>query len=85
MRPMRTRAACLRQCYELGREPKDEGRVVLQFVVDVDGFVRRSKVRESELQDHAVAQCAARQIVGLQFPAPGAAPITIVYPFVFRR
>lgn len=86
MRPMRARMTCIRACYHraLQREPSLEGRVVVQFVVDTDGYARRAKSKDSEAAMADVSRCVAAQIVGMRFPAPDGA-VTVIYPFVFRR
>lgn len=88
MRPVRERAACLRSCYDAGlaRRPTLEGRIVLKFVVDSDGWVRVVRVLESELDDRDVEACIRGELVGLHYPPPtGGASISVVYPIEFRR
>jgi hypothetical protein len=87
MRPIRQRIGCLRQCYESGlaRQPGIAGRVVFQFVVEDDGWVRKVKVRESELAAPEVEECMRSELVGLGYEAPtGGGRITVVYPIVFE-
>lgn len=86
MKPIRARARCFRLCYErgLGRTPDLRGRVVVHFVVDLDGWVRKAKVKDSELTDPAVAECVAREFVGLKYPAPEGGKISVVYPLLFE-
>ena len=87
MRPIRERAYCLRECYERTATitPPDAAahRVSVRFVVDVDGYVRRSRVQEVDGLDASVGECVARQVVGLQFPRPVSGPVTVIYPFRF--
>jgi hypothetical protein len=84
MRIVRRRAACFRACYEAGlaRDPSLQGRVAIHFVVDIDGHVRTSKVRSSDLGDAAVAECAARVPIGTRFPEMEART-SVVYPIDF--
>lgn len=87
MRPVRQRIACMRQCFEAGlaRDPKLSGRVVFQFVVEGDGWVRNVKVRESELHAPDVEECMRQEFVGLEYQAPdGNQRISVVYPIVFQ-
>jgi hypothetical protein len=83
MRPIRGRAACLSDCYEQGlaSDPNLQGRVEIRFVIDEDGWVRRATVYKSDLGDPRVAECIARELVGLKFPDLEGGKITIVYPF----
>jgi outer membrane biosynthesis protein TonB len=85
MRPIRARAACIRRCYEdaLARNPAIAGRVSVRFVVAEDGWVRRARVERDETGDSAFAECVARQLVGLAYPAPDGGPVTVIYPFTF--
>lgn len=87
MRPVRQRIGCLRECFEAGlaRDPHLSGRVVFQFVVEGDGWVRNVKVRESELHAPDVEECMRQELVGLEYQAPeGNARISVVYPIVFQ-
>lgn len=82
MRPIRTRAACLRACYQraLAAKPTLQGRVSLRLVIDEDGWLRRTSVWKSDLGDSAVPECLARELVGLQFPQPEGGKVTVIYP-----
>jgi hypothetical protein len=61
------------------------GRIVFQFVVEADGWVRRVMVRESELNAPEVEECMRSELVGLAYPEPtGGARITVVYPMLFE-
>ena len=81
-RPIRARFPCLRLCYvqALAATPGLQGRVSIQFVIDTDGWVRRSRVWQSDLGQSKVAECIARELVGLQFPPPDG-KVTVVFPF----
>lgn len=85
MRAMRARAFCLRQCYELSPTytPAVSGRVAVKFVIDADGYVRKSKVHELDTLAASVGQCVTQQIVGMEFPRPEGGPVTVIYPFRF--
>lgn len=84
MRPIRARAACFRGCYQAGlaRNAKLAGRVAVRFVIDTDGWVRRTRIDRDELGDAEVADCIRRAFVGLRYAEPGD-QITVVYPVVF--
>ncbi|MCA9596840.1 MAG: AgmX/PglI C-terminal domain-containing protein [Myxococcales bacterium] len=84
MRPIRERAACLRRCYQAGlaRDPSLEGRLVIRFVVDADGWVRRAQLQESQLASDDVGECVRQVFLGLHYE-PLHDAITVVYPVVF--
>lgn len=85
MGPMRERGYCLRQCYESSPSftAAASGRVAVRFVVDADGYVRKSKVRDVDGLDASVGECVAGQILGMEFPRPVGGPVTVIYPFRF--
>ena len=82
MRPIATRAACLRACYQraLAAKPNLQGRVAIRLVIDEDGWLRRTSVWQNELGDSEVATCLAQELVGLQFPQPEGGKVTVIYP-----
>lgn len=85
MRPMRARTSCLRQCWESSPAYRAaaRGRVSVRFVVDGDGYVRKSTVRDVDGLDESVGECVAKQLLGMEFPAPVDGPVTVIYPFRF--
>ena len=86
MKPIRNRAACFRGCYRAGlaRNETLSGRMVVRFVIDIDGWVRKARVWESELADSDVVDCVRRAFVGLSYPKKReGGPVTIVYPLQF--
>lgn len=80
--PVRTRAACFRACYERGLVANANlaGRVEIKFVIDEDGWVRRSTMWKTDVPDETVADCLAKEFVGLSFPPPVGDKVTVVYP-----
>ena len=84
MRPIATRAACLRACYQraLTAKPNLQGRVALRLVIDEDGWLRRASVWQNDAGDSELAECLAHELVGLQFPQPEGGKVTVIYPLV---
>jgi hypothetical protein len=79
MRPVRRRLGCFRGC--VAQSPAGlSGRVVTEFVVEEDGWVRLARPKDNDTGDKAFGECMARQFIGLEFPQPHAR-ITVVYPF----
>jgi hypothetical protein len=74
-----------RQCYEdaLGRNPNAEGRVVVRFVIGVDGKVARARVQENGLPDCQAVRCVLEEYLGLTFHPPNGGIVTVVYPIMF--
>ncbi len=86
MKPVRARASCFRGCYRAGlaRNEKLAGRIAIRFVIDLDGWVRRARIAQNDLEDADVSECIRRSFEGLQYEEPGAEPVTVVYPLVFQ-
>jgi hypothetical protein len=79
MRPVRRRLGCFRGC--VAQSPAGlSGRVVTEFVVEEDGWVRLARPKDNGTGDKALGECMARQFIGLEFPPPHAR-ITVMYPF----
>lgn len=77
----------VKKCYEKGHEknPKLEGRVVINMVIAASGDVSSAKVQRSTLGDAEVENCVAGVIKKIRFPKPKGGGIVIVnYPFVFK-
>ncbi|MFO0567992.1 MAG: AgmX/PglI C-terminal domain-containing protein [Polyangiaceae bacterium] len=85
MRPIRARARCFRHCYSqrLAARPELSGKIAIHFVVDLDGWVRKAKVREDTVGDAELAACVAREFVGLQYESPEGGRVSVVYPMLF--
>jgi hypothetical protein len=84
---VRQSSARFRQCYEKGlaKDPKLEGKVVVQFVIQKDGSVGRVSDTGSTMPDKYVTSCVTRAFRGLSFPVPeGAGISTVTYPLVFK-
>jgi hypothetical protein len=87
MRPIRERAACFRACYltALAGDPDLRGRVVVEFIVDEDGWVRRASIGKGTDMPVAFARCVAERFVGLAYPAPDGGRVQVYYPMTFER
>jgi hypothetical protein len=85
MTPIRARAPCFRGCYDAGlaRSSEREGKILLRFVIDEDGWVRTVRVVEETLGDSGVVDCVRRAFVGLKYPVPEGGRVTVVYPLRF--
>jgi hypothetical protein len=84
-RIMRQSYPRLRACYEQGlaRNSTLRGRVVLHFVIGLDGSVTSVTTPGATLADTDVVACIARRVRGLAFPAPGDT-VTVTYPISFE-
>jgi hypothetical protein len=78
MRPVRRRIGCVRACM-LQVKPDAVGRVLTEFVVEEDGWVRIARVKENNTGSTELGECIARQFIGLEYPQ-SPARITVVYP-----
>ena len=83
-RTVRARAGQVRWCYQkalLGR-PDLAGDITLKLTIGADGAVRSASLDRTTLADPGAERCIVERARGWRFPAvPGAAPITIRYPF----
>lgn len=77
----------IRYCYEfeLQRTPDLEGRVLMSWIIDGNGYVSKAEVRESTLNNANVERCLSERIRTWRFPAPaGGGIVEVNYPFVFK-
>lgn len=74
-----------RKCYEAGlaRNPNLEGRVIVRFVIDREGAVSLSNLKESTLPDEQATKCIVDGFRALTFPRPDGGIVTVVYPIMF--
>lgn len=81
-------AAEIEQCYQarLAEDPKLQGKVVLRWMVEVDGKVRDVAAADgTTLQDHALLECMKARVAGWRFPSRNDGGVTFVtYPWVFQ-
>lgn len=73
-----------RHCYEqaLLKNPKLEGRVVVKFVIGLDGKVS-SVSAGGDIPDATVPSCVGKHFHDLVFPKPEGGIVTVSYPIVF--
>lgn len=74
------------RCHEQGLQQNAElaGRVVVTFVINPDGSVMSSGVRENSTQVPSVGTCIASSVRTWQFTAPQSS-VTVHYPFLLER
>lgn len=74
----------IRGCYERGlkKNPRLEGKLLVQFEIAADGAVP-SAVAAEPFFDDWVSECVMKQFRGLKFPAHGGATVKVKYPIVF--
>lgn len=76
------------RCYDAGlaKQPQLAGRLVIEFVIGLDGHVESSSVAESTLgPDEAVSTCVTKAFKRMDFSKPGlepgSGPVHVVFPF----
>lgn len=77
----------IRYCYEkeLARNPRLAGKIIIKFLIDKDGAVSSSSIKESTMGSSEVEQCVSTRISQLKFPEPkGGTTVTVSYPFFFK-
>lgn len=75
-------------CYEnqLSKYPKLQGRVALEFFIELDGSVKTSKIHETTLHNEAAENCLINLSKKWIFPKPtGKESVHVTYPFIFER
>jgi len=75
-------------CYEKGLQTKPSlsGRVAMHFVINGQGRVRTTQVKQSSLKSSSVHSCMQGKIKNWAFPKPhGNVDVKVTYPFVLRR
>ena len=76
----------IRDCYNAGlsRDPKLEGQVIVEFVIEEDGSVSRARASDAtNLADDEVTSCVVEAIGGWTFPEPSKGKVIVTYPFNF--
>jgi len=89
-RLVRRRMAAIQACYErrLKRNANLSGRVMLLFVVGVDGRLLEAEIAENTTGDREIERCILKQIRGWRFPRPATgeeAEVSIPFVFVPQR
>ena len=61
------------------------GKVVVDFVIDLDGTVSRAEVRSATVHDSAFIACILDATRALRFATPPVGgTVTVTFPFAFR-
>ncbi len=87
---MRNKGA-VRYCYEsqLMRYPTLRGKVVVDFIIDINGRVIKVKVPTNTLSQKGakgkVGRCLIKFISRWRFPKPRGGKVRVIYPFTFGR
>jgi hypothetical protein len=73
-----------RHCYEqgLGRNPNLAGKMIVRFVIGLDGKVTSAQDFGSNMPDLQVRECVVQSFRELAFPNPEAGAVTVVYPII---
>ena len=76
----------VRSCYEkeLKKDRFLEGKVAIQFEIDVDGKVKTAKLLKSTLDNRSAEKCIVSRIKGLRFPKPEGGTVFVAHPFDFK-
>lgn len=86
---LRAKMETFRNCYQrqIQRTPNlPGGKVIIQFVIDVDGIVDRARVEQTSLRNDDVERCLVQNLEGTQFPVPrNEGTVVVSYPFSFTR
>jgi len=85
-RVTRRNIAQLRRCYEreLIEHPELSGKVVVKYVIAVNGRVTNVKIEQSSLNNSSVLACIEKQLLTWRFPPPEGGVVVVNYPFVFN-
>ncbi len=88
---VRSNKGAIRYCYEsqLARYPTLRGKIVVDFIIELNGFVKTVKVPTNMLSNTIaaknVASCLMRFIRRWKFPRPNGGKVRVIYPFTFGR
>ena len=85
-RAVRVNFTVFRLCFEAGmrRDPNLTGKVVVRFVIGLDGAVTSVTDGGSDLPDQQVVACVVRSFSRVQFPPPNGGTVTVTYPIMFN-
>jgi hypothetical protein len=74
------------KCYEsmLERQPGIEGRMVVEFVIGLDGAVANHRIVNGTLGDTEMVNCVGNAFASLSFPDPERKVVSVVIPIEFR-
>jgi len=85
-RVVRRHARGIRYCYE--RELQDdadlEGRIVVNWTINLDGHVSRRSIESNDMGTRDVENCLLREVGRMRFAEPDGGLVLVRYPFSFR-
>ena len=83
---VRRRTGMYRFCYEkqLQIHPKLAGKIVIRWMIGLDGKVKSPTVINSSMHSSAVEQCLKRTIRMMRFEKPKGGYCVVQWPFVFQ-
>jgi outer membrane biosynthesis protein TonB len=84
-REVRRHRAQITFCYnkQLLRFPDLSGKVLLSWVIGMDGSVKGAKVKSSSLGNADAESCMVRALESWVFPKPEGGVVQVDYPFIF--
>jgi len=65
------------------RKPNLHGKVVVQFIIEMNGSVSSCDTKNSTMDDSTVESCINRRIRTWTFPKPSGGIVQVEYPFIF--
>lgn len=76
----------IRYCYsrELPKSPKLRGKIVINFIIGLQGRVTSTRVDETTMNNANVEQCVQNVVRRMPFPKPGGGVVEVNYPFTFN-
>lgn len=76
----------IKYCYErqLQVQPKLAGKILVEWVIGLEGRVTSTRLKSSSMGSPPVEQCVQGVIRTLPFPKPGGGVVQVTYPFLFR-
>lgn len=79
-------APALERCYErrLRAKPALAGEILIHWTIAMDGSVPDQCITRDSVADPALADCVNELVSTSRFPAPRGAPVSVLFPFVFR-
>lgn len=75
----------IKYCYEKGlkKNPKLSGKIVVEFVIGINGSVQTARVVFSSMGAPNVERCIVRRVTRFRFPKPKKGSVKVNYPFIF--
>ena len=76
----------INKCYQsaLMKDDTLQGKLMMSFIVEKDGVVKRAEIKETSIQSDGMKQCIVTAFKAMTFPQ--ADKITrVVYPLIFQK